>query len=63
MRCVGFHLGCTAYNLGTGHGTSVLEMVTTFEKASGKVILHPPDIILINVYTCIYRCACACTND
>jgi hypothetical protein len=25
--------------------------------------LHPPDIILINVYTCIYRCACACTND
>jgi len=29
--------GCTAYNLGTGRGTSVLEMVTAFEKASGKV--------------------------
>lgn len=27
------------YNLGTGKGTSVLEMVTAFEKASGKVIL------------------------
>jgi len=30
--------GCTAYNLGTGQGTSVLEMVAAFEKASGKVI-------------------------
>jgi len=30
-------LGCIAYNLGTGCGTSVLEMVTAFEKASGKV--------------------------
>ncbi|KAG2677363.1 hypothetical protein I3843_12G096500 [Carya illinoinensis] len=30
--------GCTAYNLGTGCGTSVLEMVTAFEKASGKKI-------------------------
>lgn len=30
-------LGCTAYNLGSGQGTSVLEMVTAFEKASGKV--------------------------
>ncbi|CAN6484849.1 unnamed protein product [Victoria cruziana] len=28
--------GCTAYNLGTGCGTSVLEMVAAFEKASGK---------------------------
>ncbi|KAG5041417.1 hypothetical protein JHK85_013893 [Glycine max] len=27
---------CTAYNLGTGRGTSVLEMVAAFEKASGK---------------------------
>lgn len=35
-----FHvLGCTAYNLGTGQGTSVLEMVAAFEKASGKVCL------------------------
>lgn len=31
-------IGCTAYNLGTGHGTSVLEMVAAFEKASGKQI-------------------------
>ncbi|KAA8521160.1 hypothetical protein F0562_011835 [Nyssa sinensis] len=30
------NIGCTAYNLGTGRGTSVLEMVATFEKASGK---------------------------
>ena len=32
--------GCTAYNLGTGRGTSVLEMVAAFEKASGKVIIN-----------------------
>ncbi|VVA91139.1 unnamed protein product [Arabis nemorensis] len=31
-------IGCTAYNLGTGRGTSVLEMVSAFEKASGKKI-------------------------
>ncbi|KAL3498794.1 hypothetical protein ACH5RR_041526 [Cinchona calisaya] len=30
--------GCNAYNLGTGRGTSVLEMVAAFEKASGKDI-------------------------
>ncbi|RWV86317.1 hypothetical protein BHE74_00053253 [Ensete ventricosum] len=30
-------IGCVAYNLGTGYGTSVLEMVAAFEKASGKV--------------------------
>jgi len=29
-------LGCVAYNLGTGKGTSVLEMVAAFEKAAGK---------------------------
>ena len=29
--------GCEVYNLGTGKGTSVLEMVSAFEKASGKV--------------------------
>ncbi|MBA0796747.1 hypothetical protein Gohar_007487 [Gossypium harknessii] len=29
--------GCVAYNLGTGCGTSVLEMVAAFEKASLKV--------------------------
>jgi len=32
------NIGCTAYNLGTGCGTSVLEMVSAFEKASGKKI-------------------------
>uniref|UniRef100_A0A1J3FLH1 UDP-glucose 4-epimerase n=1 Tax=Noccaea caerulescens TaxID=107243 RepID=A0A1J3FLH1_NOCCA len=31
--------GCIAYNLGTGRGTSVLEMVAAFENASGKKIL------------------------
>ncbi|WCJ21197.1 UDP-glucose 4-epimerase [Euphorbia peplus] len=30
--------GCEAYNLGTGRGTSVLQMVAAFEKASGKKI-------------------------
>ncbi|CAN0840952.1 UDP-glucose 4-epimerase 5 [Linum grandiflorum] len=29
-------IGCAVYNLGTGKGTSVLEMVAAFEKASGK---------------------------
>ncbi|OAY73308.1 Bifunctional UDP-glucose 4-epimerase and UDP-xylose 4-epimerase 1 [Ananas comosus] len=29
-------LRCVAYNLGTGSGTSVFEMVAAFEKASGK---------------------------
>ncbi|XP_054825488.1 bifunctional UDP-glucose 4-epimerase and UDP-xylose 4-epimerase 1-like [Prosopis cineraria] len=32
------NIGCQAYNLGTGRGTSVLEMVAAFEKASGKKI-------------------------
>lgn len=31
-------IGCVAYNLGTGCGTSVLEMVAAFEKAAGKKI-------------------------
>ncbi|KAL0331083.1 UNVERIFIED_CONTAM: UDP-glucose 4-epimerase GEPI48 [Sesamum angustifolium] len=31
-------VGCEVYNLGTGKGTSVLEMVSAFEKASGKKI-------------------------
>jgi hypothetical protein len=34
-----FIAGCEAYNLGTGKGTSVLEIVNAFEKASGKVWL------------------------
>lgn len=32
------NIGCSAYNLATGRGTSVLEMVAAFEKASGKKI-------------------------
>ncbi|XP_057477483.1 bifunctional UDP-glucose 4-epimerase and UDP-xylose 4-epimerase 1-like [Actinidia eriantha] len=32
------NIGCVAYNLGTGCGTSVLEMVAAFEKASGEKI-------------------------
>lgn len=32
------NIGCEAYNLGTGKGTSVLEIVNEFEKASGKKI-------------------------
>ncbi|KAI3453672.1 hypothetical protein Pfo_010335 [Paulownia fortunei] len=31
-------IGCVAYNLGTGRGTSVLEMVAAFERASNKKI-------------------------
>ncbi|XP_075518062.1 UDP-glucose 4-epimerase GEPI48-like isoform X2 [Primulina tabacum] len=31
-------VGCEVYNLGSGKGTSVLEMVAAFEKASGKKI-------------------------
>ncbi|CAA6672986.1 unnamed protein product [Spirodela intermedia] len=34
----GSKIGCDVYNLGTGKGTSVLEMVEAFEKASGKKI-------------------------
>ena len=30
--------GVYTYNLGTGHGTSVLEMVRAFEKASGRPV-------------------------
>ncbi|WCJ26209.1 UDP-glucose 4-epimerase [Euphorbia peplus] len=32
------NIGCVAYNLGTGCGTSVLQMVAAFEKASGQKI-------------------------
>ncbi|XP_052208971.1 UDP-glucose 4-epimerase-like [Diospyros lotus] len=32
------YTGCTAYNLGTGSGTSVLELVAAFEKACGEKI-------------------------
>lgn len=30
--------GCVAYNLGTGNGTSVLELIKAFERASGKTV-------------------------
>jgi UDP-glucose 4-epimerase len=32
--------GIVVYNLGTGRGTSVLEMIKAFEKASGKTIKY-----------------------
>ena len=32
------HTGCIPINLGTGHGTSVLEIVHAFEKASGRKV-------------------------
>ena len=31
-------LGLKIYNLGTGRGTSVLEMIASMEKASGKKV-------------------------
>ena len=31
-------LGCKPVNLGTGKGSSVLEMVAAFEKAAGKPV-------------------------
>lgn len=37
-RYVGSHSGCTAFNLGTGRGYSVLEAVNAFREASGKSI-------------------------
>ena len=32
--------GCVTYNLGTGVGYSVLEMLEAYEKASGKQLQH-----------------------
>jgi UDP-glucose 4-epimerase len=32
--------GCTAYNLGTGNGYSVLEMVNAFSEATGKTVKY-----------------------
>lgn len=43
-------IGCTAYNLGTGQGTSVLEMVAAFEKASGKVIIFDDSLFTIFIH-------------
>ena len=36
LRYVAHHAGAIPVNLGTGHGTSVLEIVRAFEKASGR---------------------------
>ncbi|KAK9814662.1 hypothetical protein WJX72_009401 [[Myrmecia] bisecta] len=33
-------IGCVVYNLGTGTGSTVLEMVDAFEKASGKKVAY-----------------------
>ncbi|KAJ8449292.1 hypothetical protein Cgig2_002424 [Carnegiea gigantea] len=44
-------IGCTAINLGTGRGASVLEMVAAFEKASGKAI------VIINFRKSRLKCA------
>ncbi|WP_415230976.1 UDP-glucose 4-epimerase GalE [Psychromonas sp.] len=38
LKAVGFKSGLHIYNLGTGQGSSVLEMVEAFAKASGKPI-------------------------
>jgi UDP-glucose 4-epimerase len=37
MKILNKIIGCEVHNLGTGKGTSVLQMVAAFEKASGKV--------------------------
>lgn len=38
LRYAKRHSGCETVNLGTGHGTSVLELVSAFEKANGLKI-------------------------
>ncbi|END0960569.1 GDP-mannose 4,6-dehydratase, partial [Escherichia coli] len=38
LNNVSHQAGLHIYNLGTGKGTSVLEMIAAFEKASGKSI-------------------------
>ena len=40
LRYLKTHGGLQVMNLGTGHGTSVMEMITAFEKASGKQIAY-----------------------
>ncbi|MDX1474643.1 MAG: UDP-glucose 4-epimerase GalE [Reinekea sp.] len=40
LQKVSKQTGCVAYNLGTGTGYSVLDMVKAFEKASGKTIAY-----------------------
>lgn len=38
LRFLGEHAGSHVFNLGTGNGTSVLDMIRAFETASGKAI-------------------------
>lgn len=38
LEYLSLHHGCSAWNLGTGQGSSVLEVVTAFSRASGREI-------------------------
>ena len=38
LRYVQAHTGCEAFNLGTGRGSSVLEMLAAFERATGVAV-------------------------
>lgn len=40
LSALGDRFGCRAWNLGTGHGTSVLQMIDAFRRASGRAIPH-----------------------
>jgi len=40
LKKLGSHPGCVTYNLGTGVGYSVLEMLKAFEKVCGKSLAH-----------------------
>ncbi|MCL6698896.1 UDP-glucose 4-epimerase GalE [Sphingomonas sp. NSE70-1] len=40
LDALGSIVGAQAYNLGTGHGTSVLELLRTFEHATGAKVNH-----------------------
>lgn len=40
LKYIEGHAGCQAVNLGTGRGTSVLEIVRAFEKASGRKVAY-----------------------
>ena len=40
LECLGGSSRVTVYNLGTGHGHSVLEVIRAFERASGRTIPH-----------------------
>ena len=44
------HVGCEVYNLGTGKGTSVLEMVAAFEKVSAKVKLTSLTLTIMHAF-------------